>query len=95
MHQTCIHACILEIIITDVPDDGLCMNALNNKKNISIKIVKIKLSLIYIDTNKDFVENHFKKFFYWFRKKTHCHDIYHDWINESILFIYHGFRFVL
>lgn len=60
----CIHACILEIIITDVPDDGLCMNALNNKKNISIKIVKIKLSLIYIDTNKDFVENHFKKFFY-------------------------------
>lgn len=52
------------IIITDVPDDGLCMNALNNKKNISIKIVKIKLSLIYIDTNKDFVENHFKKFFY-------------------------------
>lgn len=70
MHQTCIHECILEIIITDVPDDGLCMNALNNKKNISIKIVKIKLSLIYIDTNKDFVENHFKSSFTDSEKKT-------------------------
>lgn len=33
---------ILEIIITDAPDDGLCMNALNNKDNTSIKIVKNK-----------------------------------------------------
>lgn len=40
------------------------MNALNNKDNISIKIVKIKLSLICNDINKDFVEIHFEKFFY-------------------------------
>lgn len=59
-----IYVCILEIIIIDVFDDGFCMNVLNNKKNIFIKIVKIKFLLIYIDINKDFVENYFKKFFY-------------------------------
>lgn len=85
----------MEIIIIDVFDDGFCMNVLNNKKNIFIKIVKIKFLLIYIDINKDFVENYFKKFFYWFRKKNYFYDIYYDWINEFILFIYYGFRFVL
>lgn len=85
----------MEIIIIDVFDDGFCMNVLNNKKNIFIKIVKIKFLLIYIDINKDFVENYFKKFFYWFRKKIYCYDIYYYWINEFILFIYYGFRFVL
>lgn len=68
----------MEIIIIDVFDDGFCMNVLNNKKNIFIKIVKIKFLLIYIDINKDFVENYFKSFFIDLEKKNYCYDIYYD-----------------